>query len=183
MTEKKTGEPIVKKLSAFNVVLLLAAFAACIVALDELAAPVSLVRVVFEMIAIASAFFYAVYGYKKDAAKYYKAFLIALGLAKLAMVIVSVIESGVLGTGFGVSTVLFAVSFVLAAVLAFVKDLGKTKSLCAVAAMFVIDLVNEVILLVKFADVFNAVIVLAVSIITVEFVIAKYIDKAERGSK
>ena len=183
MTEKKTGESIVKKLGAFNVLLLIVAFAACIIALEELALPVSLVRIAFQMIAIAFAFFYAVYGYKKNVARYYKEFLIVLGASRLVMVIVGIIEAKALGIGVGVSTVLFAVSFVLAAILAFVKDLGKTKSLCAVLAMLVLDVVNEVILLVKFGDVFSAVIVLAVSFVAVEFVFAKYADKAERGSK
>ena len=179
MTEKKTGEPLIKKLGIFNVLLLIVAFAACIVALNELTAAISLVRIGFHMIALACAFFYAVYGYKKNAAKYYKAFLITLGLAKLTMVIVSAVEAG----AFGVSTVLFALAFVCAVLLVFAKDMGKTKSVCIVCAMFVLDLVNEIILLVKAADVFSAVIVLAVSFIAVEFVLAKYIDKAERGTK
>ena len=126
---------------------------------------------------------YAFYGYKKHAAKYYKAFIF---LALIAFVL-SAISFVPNFSQWKIGTCLAFVRIIPIALLGFIKDFGKKNSLiCAYVAFVCSSIIfisaimqNDYIL----ARIALGLIQVLISAITIVFVEAKYADKASRGAK
>ncbi len=142
--------------------------------------PYVFVNIVFYVLAILSAVFYCLYGYKKSAAKFFFLTTVFMLLTEFTAVIVNVSYTEVLPAVFGV------VACCCLSVLSFSKDLGKTKSFAfswIVACVYLLNTINFVInwgtaYLVTIA--FNN---LSIAVIFLLMVYAKYQDKAARGTK
>lgn len=142
-----------------------------------------IICLVFKILAYCFALNYAFRGYKKDAARSYKHFLYAYGLS----ILVGVISSSVDGAASMKSTIFAIIRLVCVAILAYGKDLGKTKSYALAGITFISSitgfigyLVNYEISFVSFVLRLCGYILPAVLCI---FVAAKYADKEARGAK
>lgn len=139
------------------------------------------------LIAMIPSFFYACNGYRKDFAVYYKAFM---GLYSLSALIT--LASGLIICVTGnypsyLSSVSNFIVLIGCVILTFVKNFGKQKSIitafCILAAQLV-SFIRMLVLYINNLNIFlNASMNLVVAIVICLFVYAKYLDKAERGTK
>ena len=136
-------------------------------------------------IALIFGLFYSLSGYKKDAAKYYKAFMYLYLVSSLLSFIAS-IASVLVEDKSTVLIVANAVVLVAVFILAFIKDLGAKKSIVLALAILVISVVKMCFVVltttalslisIHFAN-------LMLACILCVFVAAKYADKKSRGAK
>lgn len=167
-----------KKAGYFNAVLIvlaivlrlrLSAEAAIIIKIDSI---VTVIALVFGLI-------YALNGYKKESAKYYKGFM-CLYLISSAVSILSPALAPLPGASNNVLTVINGIIFVLIAILAFVKDLGVNKSTTIAASILLLNVVklflsNKISIHGIFAN-------FVLACVMCVFVTAKYRDKESRGT-
>ena len=138
------------------------------------------------LLAVLAAAYYVFRGYSKHAAKAYKAFIGLFALHHLSMVLGLGVTSQV-----NVQLILEAITFWLILLLFLAKDLGKTGSLILCAATLLLSLValgleaavpeEEVVLGVLRLGRATARMALAWLLLLMTY--AKYLDKAERGTK
>lgn len=130
---------------------------------------------------------YALYGYKKDVAKYFKAFMLFFCVSNLSQVIIDLITTKSMDFGSNISGVLRTVICVITLILTFAKDLGKSTSMGLAYTMLITGVVNVLRILVLYNNDLLLTIInigdLLMIIIGFLFVIEKYIDKASRGAK
>ena len=138
---------------------------------------------VIVIIALAFGLFYAFYGYKKEAAKYYKAFMVL----SLISYVVSAISHLPYFANAKVRTFAAFARIIPLIFLSFKKDFGKKNSVICASVVFICSLINLIgtIMKLNFAPVYilsslNQVLLSAITIIFVE---AKYADKEARGTK
>ena len=134
------------------------------------------------IVALLSGLFYAFYGYKKSAAKYYKVFMILTLIAFLASAIGDLPYSYLI-----VITCLAFIRLIPHVLLAFKKDFGKKNSLICAYVAFVLTLAIVFIGAFVFVVPLKNLIVqilnnILLSAITIIFVEAKYTDKEARGA-
>lgn len=141
-------------------------------------------------IALLYGVYYSLGGYKKNAASYYKAFMVMYLISSIFSLISNIeklIQENILGfnlkTIIGFSSVLIIICLF---VLSFVKDLKKTKSTIISYLLLIINVVKLVFSLIYSnsiiyiaSDVSN----LLLAIILCVFVSVKYIDKENRGTE
>ena len=146
-----------------------------------------IVTYIAEIIALISGIVYLAYGYKKDAAKYYKAFMVIMVIAQAVFCywqLLGVIAPEPLTAS--IVAIFNIVPLIMLTILATGKDLGKAKSYTIVAivlacriGIIIVDLIAlgyGSIILYRVSDVLLAG--------TAAFMITgKYLDKAERGTK
>ena len=185
MENKK--KPVCKVLLALNLVLLAVAFVVgTLIFTKPNVFAVEYIQTVLYLIAVFSGFLYAFNRYKKNAAKYYKGFMLLFCLESLMIVIFDLILSKSLNATSSISGVLSTVACVNLCTLSFAKDLGKKNSLGFAFSVLGVTLVNSIRLLVLYSDHFTivarAIIEIALACVVCLFVFEKYADKAERGT-
>ena len=178
----RTDKPIYKVILVFNLLLILLGIVLTLkvfVGADEI-----MTRIISSIATIAClvfAAFYIISGYTKNAAKYYKVFGTLLVVKYLAGILSGSSKSG---TPFGIMVLAF--SLVIALVLLLSENLGKTKSLVLCGLLVIISAV-DVGVYIRFPISTYSLIAKLVKIdLACLFGImtyAKYLDKAERGTK
>ena len=171
-----------KKVGYFNAVLIVVAIVLRIFQIVSMPIYVKIEAVIC-IIALLFGLFYCLSGYKKDAAKYYKAFMYLYLISSLFALI------GPAFSILGDRNILIIISrvlvFIAVFVLAFVKDLGENKSNKLALAILVINVVTlcfgVATKAIPFISMHLGNVVLAC--ILCMFVSAKYADKASRGAK
>ena len=129
------------------------------------------------IVALIFGLFYCLSGYKKDAAKYYKAFMY-LYLFSCIFSLVASCDGSVLSI---IANVLILVS---AFILAFVKDLGEKKSNGLALAILGVSIIKLCLVITKtIPHISVAFANLMLTCILCVFVSAKYADKTSRGAK
>lgn len=126
-------------LSAINALLILLCVAGCVYILIANCGAYFTVTAIAEMLALIFSVMYYVHGYRKDAAKYYKLFLLFYAFTHLVEIFVSALTYDKIGVSGGMFTVV--ISMILYGntfLLAMGKDLGKKVSLilCTINAVF-----------------------------------------------
>ena len=141
------------------------------------------IEAVICIIALVFGLFYSLNGYKKDAAKYYKAFIYLYLISSLFALIGPIFA--ILGERNILMIISRALVFIAMLVLAFVKDLGENKSSKLALAIFVINVATLCYGVTSKAIPFIIMHLgnVALSCILCVFVSAKYTDKASRGAK
>lgn len=150
------------------------------------------IDVIVCVIALIFGIFYAFNGYKKDAAKYYKAFMILVFVSALNSIITPLSFIITSQSADAVSGIILTICHLPIAVcigfLSFGKDLGKDKSIKLAIAVLVLNAIKLLYIVITggtlgittlSACIANAIL----AIIIVVFVSAKYADKASRGAK
>lgn len=172
-----------KQAGIFNATLIVLGIVYDIVRLFSVSNAYALIAIVLQILAYCAALNYAFKGYKKDAAKSYRHFLYAFGLS----IIATMISTSMRGKAPVRANIYAFISLVCVMALAYTKDIGKTRSyiFAIVALAFsVISLLDQLInsglalrgLLVTLSE-------FILSMVLFVFVIAKYRDKQERGTK
>lgn len=132
------------------------------------------------VIALIGAVVYSLYGFKKNEAKYYKLFINLCAVATILRLVVHVSSNGT------IRAVLTAVQFGALCVLSQAKDLGRKKSMILGLIFIVITLAIAVSMIsvvgfetrVLFMSLSDFILALVINIL----LLAKYADKAERGT-
>lgn len=134
---------------------------------------------VVDMLGLAAALYYCIRGYRKDAAKFYKLFVYLYILSRLMGV------AFFAGKGNVLDTVCMAVVIGAAGILAVAKDLGKTKSQMLGLAILLASFIPTIINFIHGAiirSLSGCISFCVVAILLNLLVLAKYEDKAERGT-
>lgn len=137
------------------------------------------------LVSLGFGLFYIVGGYKKDAAKYYKSFMISFAIYAVVNCALDFINT-LNGDGVFVSTIFGVLTAIIALMLSFKKDLFKANSYTLAIAMFALGLINLVRALIvsnNHAFIVNVLNLFAMTCFASLFVIAKYADKESRGAK
>ena len=146
-----------------------------------------IVAYITEIIALISGIVYLAYGYKKNAAIYYKAFMVILVIAQAVFCywqLLGVIAPEPLTAG--IVAILNIVPLIMLTILATGKDLGKTKSYIIVAIILACRIGTIILDLVALG--FGPIIYFRISDVLLAgtaffMVTGKYLDKAARGTK
>lgn len=126
---------------------------------------------------------YAFSGYKKDAAKYYKVFMFFVAVSEVLSFVGKLTRS----EPALITTILSGICVAIALSLTFIKDLGSkmSVSLCSIClAIHSFNLIYTIInASTKFQAISGPLSDFMLLVIALVFVLAKYEDKAARGSK
>ena len=130
---------------------------------------------------------YLLHGYKKNAAFYYKTFILLLVLVNLMVIIMDVIYAAMTGLII-IKCILYAIKIILLLLLAFKKDLGPQNTWIIFYIVVAVDIAALVVMLIIMAtggfDSGNIIGVIAALIADVTLGLAihgKYDDKKSRG--
>ena len=144
----------------------------------------------FKIAAIISGLIYAISGYKKNSAKYYKGFMVLLFIARIIDAFNDLYITLSYATVYNNSYFTTVFKFIIVAciaILAFAKDFGKKKSLIVVYVSLICDAIIFVRILTTYSSIFADIVLiftyLILGCITTVFVEAKYIDKESRGAE
>lgn len=177
----------IKKIGLFVAVLLLAALVLCFIRFFKpCAVPLRYVQDAVYILTVLAGFEYTFGGFKKNAAKSYKLFMLLACLECVLLLIYDMISSAGDGQQDSVSAVLEMANCVNIFILTFSKNLGKDSSVGLGCAVLGVTVVNSVRLLILYPDNFvvvsRAVMSLALSSLICLFILAKYADKAKRNT-
>lgn len=152
-----------------------------------LSSPMYMIDNCLKVISIICGLIYAVSGYRKNAAKYYKGFMFLQLLTRifdLSNDTYFTLISDAYNRSYFTTTFKFII-VVCIAILAFAKDFGRKKSLIVAYISLICDVVIFVRIMATYSnsmgDVALAFAYLVLGAVTTIFVEAKYIDKASRG--
>lgn len=183
----KDIDSILKKLGYFNSILLVIAIVLKVITIIKVPLIIK-IDSAFCIIALIFGLMYSLKGYKKDNAKYYKSFMlmyfVSSAISFISSLMLAVSDLGKLGIVMIISNLIILISVL---VLALIKNFGENKSLILAILIFLINVfklffdiaikgMNTSIFSAGFANLILACILCA-------FVIAKYLDKASRGTK
>ena len=130
---------------------------------------------------------YVLYGCKKDVAKYYKLFLLLFSFVTLLNVVTDLFALKARNIDSSIFGVLGTAICVIAMVLTFAKDLGKSNSMGLAYAMLALCAANSITTFVLCSNILGPTVSAAKNLIMVIigflFVIEKYNDKESRGAK
>ncbi|MCR4590119.1 MAG: hypothetical protein K5668_04810 [Lachnospiraceae bacterium] len=140
------------------------------------------------MLMLLTGVLYLVHGYKKNAAVYYKAFLLLLVLVNLMVIILDILyaEKTPLVV---IKCVLYAVKIILLLLMAFGKDLGREKTWLLLYVVVGLDIAAMiVVLIILFTTTFDFSLVGIIAALLADATIGlairgKYADKDSRGTK
>ena len=137
------------------------------------------------IIALIFGLIYSLNGYKKDASKYYKAFMYLYLLSTVITLILSLFVAINELRKYGILVVIANVVILISeTILAFAKDLGEKKSNGLALAILAISIFKLCFVTTKtISHISIAFDNLILAIILCVFVSAKYADKASRGAK
>ena len=175
----RTDKPIYKVILVLNLLLIVAAAVLTFIGISgEGVTTTRIVGAIIKLAALLFAGFYIVSGYRKNAAKYYKVY----GTLYMITVIF-----GTITCLNNVPSVICNILIVLGTVaLVYVKDLGKTKSLAICDALLLLQIVIAIFLWTNDIPTISKNNIFMSLDLTCLFGIltyAKYLDKAERGTK
>ena len=178
----RTDKPIYKVILVFNLLLIAAAVVLSIIGIcGEGATATRIISAVIRLVALLFAGFYILSGYRKDAAKYYKLF----GIMYMLVIVLGIITC-LSNTPTVPSVICYVLLIIGIFALAFVKDLGRTKSLVICAALVLLQIALAVLVylegdptIVKINMFMGIDLACLYGIMTY----AKYLDKTERGTK
>ena len=183
-----------------HLILMLAAIVLCCVSLTKIGSSTAFfsdtglrtVSYIAEIIALISGIVYLAFGYKKNAAVFYKIFMVLLVVVQ-AIICYRQMTGAISASTLNAVLVAVSniVSFAMLVILATGKDLGKAKSYVVTIILLVCRLTVLILDLIVFRTMLNMAITIisfAVSDVllagTAAFMVTgKYLDKAERGTK
>ena len=179
----RTDKTIYKVILILNLLFIVAGIVLCVIGIASPDA--SATRIIMRIAAIVCLIFAAFYilnGYTKNAAKYYKVYGALLAIKHLTGILSGSIESG---TPFGI--MILSLSLVIVLVLLLSENLGKTKSfiLCGLNVILGVGLLlysvikGNIPTILIMSNIVNIDLACLFGIMT----FAKYLDKAERGTK
>ena len=177
----RTDKPIYKVILVFNLLLIVAAVVLTIIGICGEGGTPRIISAIFRLAALLFAGFYILFGYSKDAAKYYKIF----GIMYMLVIVLGMI-SGIFDTT-SVPIIICDVLIVIGILaLTFAKDLGKKISFIICAVLVLLQIALTVLIyfegdptIVKI----NMFIGIDLACLYGIMTYAKYLDKAERGTK
>ena len=176
---------------AFNLALLLAALVHEITLIAKTGIGEGLIVSILNSCACLFALLYVFYGCNKDAARFYHCFVCSFAVSAMSQIVI--LAGTVNNMPWQIATV--ATAFGVLCVLATSNDLGRTKSLCLGLVTFIecacaliinlirMDKVVTLSALVSESTHAHLVTIVVLSIVLNLMIVAKYIDKASRGSK
>ena len=179
----------IKKIGAFNFVLLFIASILCLMNLFNKQEMNILSKAcdVFSIITVVFAVLYALNGYKKNASLYYRLFMLLYGITTLVSLIFDIYATVSYSVGFNPTNLIRPIIFVCGFMLAAGINLGRNVSCILAYAIVICEAVALIYTLAvyigEFSTVSKAIMYFALACITCIFVIAKYDDKISRGSK
>lgn len=172
-----------KKVGIFNLALILLVVIYDTIRLVTGNSIIGKITIIVHFIAYFFGLLYAFSGYKKDASKYYKLYMFLFSVSEI-MSTISVVLRKEPST---ISTLLTGLCAVFALILTFGKDLGKNTTLSICAICLSIHIYNLIHILInsqtKFQAITNSLSNIVLVVIALVFIIAKYENKALRGSK
>ncbi len=171
-----------KKVGVFNALLLVIAAAFAIYRFTVPTQNVMiLIRDAVYLISVVFGFLYALLGYRKNAAVYYKLFMVTFAVFAILVFVADIDGS------YSFIMIFRAIVAVCALILAFSKNLGKDRSKLTVYIALASQFIYSVIKVYenfgafrKFATVFMHLVIVCVACV---FVLAKYADKQARGAE
>ena len=179
----RTDKPIYKAILVLNLLFVVAGIVLSVIEIISGNSDVTrMLTLVASIACLAFATFYIISGYTKDAAKYYKVYGTLLAVKFLLSILSSSITSA---PTFGIMVI--AISLVIVLVLILSENLGKEKSfiLCGLHVILGVALLvfalskGNVSIIYIISDIVNIDLACLFGIMTY----AKYLDKAERGTK
>ena len=178
----RTDKPIYKVILVLNIALI----GACLYALihgmitTPLSSTISYISLILKIVSLVFALVYMLYGYRKNVNLYYKGLLATITLLQFINVACLVY----LGKG-SIATVISAVMFGLLLVLTIGNDLGKTKSLVLTSLLFILQayIAYRSYFVGRSAESITSLTSLEIICLAGIMTYAKYLDKAERGTK
>ena len=178
----RTDKPIYKVVLLFNLLLILAAVVLSIISMcGEGATATRFISAIVRLFALLFAGFYITLGYRKDAAMYYKIF----GIIYIVNSVIELIAC-LLNTFTVIDIIFIVLSIAGIAVLTFVKDLGKKRSFIICAILVILQIVCTVLVFLEgdpFVVIINSFMGIDLACLLGIMTFAKYLDKAERGTK
>lgn len=172
----------IKKISVFNIGLLVVAFILNFVyLLNNNLSTINVVTNIISLCAIVAGLFYTLQDYKKKAANYYKTYIALYSLSRLVYTIAEYSYSMKNGASY-FSAILNTITVICGFAL-LIKDLGKKTSLTLAYILLILVLINAVISVAMYPNsiYYNAAPAISTTCITVIFVLAKYANKRSRG--
>lgn len=140
------------------------------------------IDIMLTVIAYISGVLYLIFGFKKEYAVFYKLFMIAL-LAETAFSIVRNFIAG--GQPSIFMLVIDIITLAMIVILAFVKDIGRTKAILFAIILIICKLVPMIIAIVQshdLAEISRSIAGFLLAGTTAILVTEKYLDKADRGT-
>ena len=185
----RTDKPIYKVILILNLLFIAAGLVFCV--MDICLSADKIYRVaasVLKIVALGFATYYIFEGYEKDAAKYYKSFGICFILAQIASLIGTILDDVRLSDA-KMFTIIPALVLICLLILVFAKNLRKAGSLVLCGILVVLNVITicsleiwsaEATFIVLYGTIFSRLLLACLyGIMTY----AKYLDKAERGTK
>lgn len=141
----------------------------------------------FDMVTLAIGLVYALKGYQKAAANYYKFFMVC-GALSYFISLVCAFQGNPNSTARIIGLIPLIINIILMIILAFAKDFGRTKSILVAVATFALNVFLLIMFAIReevsgssFPIVINISQLIVISIITCVFVQAKFLEKSYRG--
>ncbi len=173
--------------SCFSTVMYLGGFGPVVAGIDKSEAILNGCSTMAVTIMLLTGVIYLLHGYKKNAAVYYKTFILLLVLVNLMVIIMDVIYATMTGIII-IKCLLYAIKIILLLLLAFKKDLGPKNTWIIFYIVVAVDIAAFVVMLIIMAagsfDNGNIIGVIAALIADVTLGLAihgKYADKKSRG--
>ncbi len=173
--------------SCFSTVMYLGGFDLVVAGKDKSEAILNGCSTMAVTIMLLTGVIYLLHGYKKNAAVYYKTFILLLVLVNLMVIIMDVIYATMTGIII-IKCLLYAIKIILLLLLAFKKDLGPKNTWIIFYIVVAVDIAAFVVMLIIMAagsfDNGNIIGVIAALIADVTLGLAihgKYADKKSRG--
>ena len=178
----RTDKPIYKVILVFNLLLIAIAVVLSVISISGSGATTTrLVSTIIKLASLLFAGFYIVSGYRKNAAKYYKVYGI-LYMFSIVLTLIACIKN----TSSTLAIICNTLPVIGILALVFVKDFGKTKALITCAILVLLQIVCVILAnaegdptIVKINIFMSMDLACLLGIMTY----AKYLDKAERGTK
>ena len=172
--------------SGFSTVVFFGGFEFAVAGKDKLEVILTGCTTLMVMVMLLTGVLYLVHGYKKNAAVYYKAFIILMVLVTLIDLITNMVCNA-MNVLLIIRCALFAIKIILLLLLAFGKDLGQKKSWYILYVIVALDIAGIVVMFIVISGTgfdFSLIGAIAALVADVTLGIAihgKYADKASRG--
>ena len=179
----RTDKPIYKVILVFNLLLITIAVVLSVITLSSDGATVTrILSAITKLAALLFAGFYIILGYRKNAAKYYKIYGFLYMLSAFLSIITCIINPPLAV----VNIICYTLIIIGALALVFVKDLGKTKALTISGIIVLLQIVCAIFAYIEGDPTIvkiNIFMLLDLACLFGIMTYAKYLDKAERGTK
>ena len=180
----RTDKPIYKVILAVNFLLIVIGLVINIRYITNIPdfTTVKLLYRIANIIALVSAAFYILLGYRKNAAIYFKLYGLLYLLSQVAVVI-----SAISMATTAITYIICIAAIVITLILVACKDLGKEKSLCLCGLLVLVQFIACIVVYTSYGSLMIVMITRAVDLVLAclygFLTYAKYLDKTERGTK